>query len=218
MSPPLFDLPDDRRAGKAGLPSDDRDVTGGRVVPDEDWEGKPSCVQHGAMNRVDAVEYLYRCQMCGVGARWARAEHRLVPPIEDLYGLDVDTETGEHDIIYEHGRWGRAARNENIEKMLEIFSVTDDDPGYVDSVEYGYRFTLHFGIEIRAHWSEMFIYPDGVLDAKQGFEEDPIGFMVDAYLEPRYDDDVTEVVKMETRVEYDPDGEPPNDDETEDGD
>jgi hypothetical protein len=61
----------------------------------------------------------------------------------------------------------------------------------------------------------MFIYPDGVMDAKDGFERDPIGFAIDAFLEPRYDDDITEVVKMQTRVEYDPSGEvPPNDEET----
>ena len=68
----LDDLPDDRRAGKAGLPADDRDVTNGLVVkdPDPQWDGRPWCVRHGAMNRVDPVEQLYRCQMCGVGARW----------------------------------------------------------------------------------------------------------------------------------------------------
>lgn len=68
----LEDLPDDRRAGKAGLPADDRDVTNELVVmdPDPRWGGRPSCARHGAMNRVDPVERLYRCQMCGVGARW----------------------------------------------------------------------------------------------------------------------------------------------------
>jgi hypothetical protein len=218
VSPPLFDLPDDRRAGKAGLPADDRDVTNGLVVPDENWYGKPYCVRHGAMNRVDPVEYIYRCQMCGVGARWEAAEHRKVPPLSELYRRSgIDVEAGEHDIVYETGRFGRAARNENIEKMLAIFMVTDDDPGYVDSEQYGYRFTLHFNIEVKAHWSEMFIYPDGVLEAKQSFENDPIGFLVDAYLEPRYDDDVTEVVNMSTMVEYDPDEEPPpSDGETND--
>ena len=53
---PLFDIGDDRRAGKAGLPADDRDVTNGLVIPDEYWKGKPCCVRHGAMNRVDPVE------------------------------------------------------------------------------------------------------------------------------------------------------------------
>ena len=62
----LVDLPDDRRAGKA-LPADDRDVTNGLVVPD--YTGLPSCVTHGAMNRIDPLERIYRCQMCGVGAR-----------------------------------------------------------------------------------------------------------------------------------------------------
>lgn len=68
----LEDLSDDRRAGKAGLPADDRDVTNGLVVPDPnpEWAGRPNCVRHGAMNRVDPHEQLYRCQMCGVGARW----------------------------------------------------------------------------------------------------------------------------------------------------
>jgi hypothetical protein len=199
MSPPLEDLGDDRRAGKAGLPADDRDVTNGLVVPDQYWKGKPRCVRHGAMNRVDPVEQIFRCQMCGVGARWIAPEHIKLPPPRE-----VDVTVGEHDIIYEPGRWGRAARNENIEKMLAIFEITDDDPAYVGSAEYGFRFTLHHEVEIKMHWSEMYKYPDGVLDAKDGFEEDPVGFAVDAYLEPRYDDDVTEVVKAETWVEYHP--------------
>jgi len=204
---PLFDLPDDRRAGKAGLPADDRDVTNGLVVPDENWYNKPRCTRHGAMNRVDPVEQIFRCQMCGVGARWEPAEHIRVPSLAER---GIDTASGEHDIIYEPGRWGRAARNENIEKMLAIFAVTDDDPAYVGAVVPGYRFTLHFDITVKAHWSEMFIYSDGVLEAKDGFEEDPIGYLVDAYLEPRYDDDFTEVVKMDTTVEYDPDQEAPS--------
>lgn len=208
MSPPLEDLPDDRRAGKAGLPADDRDVTNGLVVPG-DWQGRPDCKQHGAMNRVDPVERIYRCQMCGVGARWIEPEHvRISVP------RGIDTSVGEHDIIYEPGRWGRAARNENIEKFLRIFEVTDDDPAYVDAVIPGYRFTLHFDITIKAHWSEEFRYPDGVLDAKQGFEDDPVGYAVDAWLEPRYDDDVTEVVSMTTTVEYDPNEEASPNDET----
>lgn len=205
---PLFDLPDDRRAGKAGLPADDRDVTNKLVVPDEYWEGRPVCVRHGAMNRVDPVEGIYRCQMCGVGARWEAPVHVKVPPLPEPV-IEVGAE-GEHDIIYETGRWGRAARNENIEKMLAIFEVTDEDPEYVrPGEEPGYRFTLHFDIVIKAHWSEVFVYPDGVLDAKEGFEKDPVGYAIDAFLEPRYDDDVTEVVSMSTTVEYHPDQEPP---------
>ena len=132
---PLFDLPDDRRAGKAGLPADDRDVTGGLVVPDENWYGRPRCVQHGAMNRIDPVEYIYRCQMCGVGARWEAAEHTKVPPIEEMYRREVDTESGEHDEIYEFGRSGRWARNEGIEKFLQIWEVTDTDPAYLSAEE-----------------------------------------------------------------------------------
>lgn len=62
----LVDLADDRRAGKS-LPADDRDVTNGLVVADH--TGLPSCVAHGAMNRIDPTERLYRCQACGVGAR-----------------------------------------------------------------------------------------------------------------------------------------------------
>lgn len=67
----IVDLSDERRAAKPGLPTDDRDVTNALVVKDSiAWDGRPCCVTHGAMNRVDPVEYLYRCQMCGVGARW----------------------------------------------------------------------------------------------------------------------------------------------------
>lgn len=69
----LDDMSDERRAGKPGLPADDRDVTNGLVVRDRAWGGRPNCVIHGAMNRVDAVEHIYRCQMCGVGARWLPA-------------------------------------------------------------------------------------------------------------------------------------------------
>lgn len=64
----LTDLQDSRRDKKPWLPADDRDVTGGLVVLDG-W-GKPACVRHGAMNRVDPVRLIYRCQemYCGVGA------------------------------------------------------------------------------------------------------------------------------------------------------
>ena len=64
----LIDLQDDRRDKKPWLPADDRDVTGGLVF--EDVHGKPACFLHGAMNRVDPVRRIYRCQemRCGVGA------------------------------------------------------------------------------------------------------------------------------------------------------
>lgn len=64
----LIDLSDDRRGAKPWLPDDDRDVTAGRVVEDDD--GKPACKLHGAMNRVDPIRRIYRCQefRCGVGA------------------------------------------------------------------------------------------------------------------------------------------------------
>lgn len=64
----LVDLPDERRSAKS-LPADDRDVTNGLVITDS-W-GLPACVAHGAMNRIDPIERIYRCQMCGVGARVA---------------------------------------------------------------------------------------------------------------------------------------------------
>jgi hypothetical protein len=50
------------------LPTDDRDVTGGLVTEDE--HGKPACIRHGVMNRVDPRRRIYRCQemYCGVGA------------------------------------------------------------------------------------------------------------------------------------------------------
>jgi hypothetical protein len=65
----LLDLADERRNAKPWLPEDDRDVTNGHVVLDE--HGKPSCRLHGAMNRVDRHERIYRCtnERCGVGAR-----------------------------------------------------------------------------------------------------------------------------------------------------
>jgi hypothetical protein len=67
--PTLLDLADERRSAKPWLPEDDRDVTNGHVVLGED--GKPSCRLHGAMNRVDQYELIYRCMNghCGVGAR-----------------------------------------------------------------------------------------------------------------------------------------------------
>jgi hypothetical protein len=68
MSEHIADLSDDRRDKKPWLPADDRDVTNGLVVADR--FGKPACVWHGAMNRVDPIRRLYRCseQRCGVGA------------------------------------------------------------------------------------------------------------------------------------------------------
>jgi hypothetical protein len=64
----LADLSDERRAAKSWLPDDDRDATAGRVKLDA-WS-KPSCWRHGAMNRVDPIRRIYRCQemYCGVGA------------------------------------------------------------------------------------------------------------------------------------------------------
>lgn len=67
----LDDLSDDRRAAKPWLPTDDRDVTNGLVTRDSlEWDGRPVCVRHGAMHRIDPAEYIYRCSECGVGARW----------------------------------------------------------------------------------------------------------------------------------------------------
>ncbi len=64
----IKDLNDNRRQNKDWLPGDDRDVTNGLVR--EDQHGKPECVRHGAMNRVDQFKLIYRCseQRCGVGA------------------------------------------------------------------------------------------------------------------------------------------------------
>jgi len=66
----IIDVQDDRRYAKTWLhyPGDDRDVTNGLVT--EDKHGKPACTRHGAMNRVDPVRRIYRCQemRCGVGA------------------------------------------------------------------------------------------------------------------------------------------------------
>jgi len=74
----IIDLQDDRRAAKPWLPADDRDVTGGLVI--EDRHGKPACVRHGAMNRVDRFRRVYRCQehRCGVGAEVVEAAAREV--------------------------------------------------------------------------------------------------------------------------------------------
>lgn len=68
--PVIHDLPDARRAAKTWLPADDRDVTSGLVTPG--WRGRPECRLHGAMHRIDPVEYIYRCGefRCGVGARY----------------------------------------------------------------------------------------------------------------------------------------------------
>jgi hypothetical protein len=67
----IIDLADARRPAKPWLPGDDRDVTGGLVY--EDAHGKPACLRHGAMNRVDPFRLVYRCQemRCGVGAEVA---------------------------------------------------------------------------------------------------------------------------------------------------
>jgi hypothetical protein len=67
--PSIEDLSDERRPAKKWLPASDRDVSEGRVIMDR--HGKPECVEHGAMNRIDPNERLYRCMhiWCGVGAR-----------------------------------------------------------------------------------------------------------------------------------------------------
>lgn len=64
----IIDLQDSRRSTKSWLPSDDRDVTNGLVITGKD--GKPECIRHGAMNRVDKFRSIWRCSemYCGVGA------------------------------------------------------------------------------------------------------------------------------------------------------
>jgi hypothetical protein len=79
----IVDLSDERRSKKPWLPADDRDVTNGLVVEDE--YGKPACVRHGAMNRVDPFRRIYRCSemYCGVGAEiipWPGGSVRAQPP------------------------------------------------------------------------------------------------------------------------------------------
>lgn len=81
----LDDLSDDRRKSKLWLPEDDRDVTNGLVVRDVD--GKPCCVTHGAMNRIDPVEHIYRCSQCGVGARFVPAN---TPEAKRRFSQDWD--------------------------------------------------------------------------------------------------------------------------------
>lgn len=67
----LLDITDDRRNSKPWLPTDDRDVTNGLVVKDSiQWDGKPKCVLHGAMHRIDPNETIYRCSQCGVGCKY----------------------------------------------------------------------------------------------------------------------------------------------------
>lgn len=72
----LLDLSDDRRSAKPWLPLDSLDVTNGLVV--ENWKffgnGRPRCIKHGAMSRIDQYEKIYRCQECGVGARFVEDE------------------------------------------------------------------------------------------------------------------------------------------------
>lgn len=124
-------------------------------------------------------------------------------------------EIGEHEASGEYyGRWGRSARNDEIEEFMTIWNITDEDPAYVGAKQYGYRFTLYHDVLVRFRWSEWFKYADGVLEQKDSVSADPIGFCVDAYLEPRHEGDITEVVNLALRVEYDPNEEPPNDEET----
>jgi hypothetical protein len=83
----LVDLPDARRAAKPWLPADDRDVTGGLVRADE--HGRPSCVRHGAMNRVDKHRSIWRCSemYCGVGAEIVGAQREPEPDRRAYAGL-----------------------------------------------------------------------------------------------------------------------------------
>lgn len=71
----LLDLEDERRSAKPWLPESDKDVTEGRVVRgSREHDGKPECVDHGAMHSIapsaDDQHRLYRCSTCGVGAVW----------------------------------------------------------------------------------------------------------------------------------------------------
>jgi hypothetical protein len=191
----LEDLGDDRRAGKAGLPADDRDVTNGLVVPDDDsrWDGKPWCVQHGAMNRIDPLQPLYRCQMCGVGARFisSRAE---------WYGETIKVgPEGEHDEIREFGRDERVAKRETEEEFRALLNREDELP------EPEGAFEVFHDVTVRFRWSEIFKYGDGVMDDIEHIDDDTIGTAIDAYLEPRYDTDVFEVVDVKHRIEHDDD-------------
>jgi hypothetical protein len=99
------------------------------------------------------------------------------------------------------------ARNEQIEKFLDAWFVAEEgvEPD-LDKLP-GYRFTLRHDVLVRFRWEEWFRYPDGVTEQMAGFEGDPIGFCIDAYLEPRHEDDSTEVVSQDLQVEYDPDEE-----------
>jgi hypothetical protein len=58
----IIDLQDDRRGDKPWLSTDDRGVTGGLVIEDE--HGKPACVRHGAMNRVDPTAGSIAARRC----------------------------------------------------------------------------------------------------------------------------------------------------------
>ncbi len=189
----LEDLGDDRRAGKAGLPEDDRDVTNGLVVPDDDshWDGRPWCVQHGAMNRIDRVEPIYRCQMCGVGARWisSRAEY---------YGKSIDPDGG-HDEVSESGRYARGEKRETEEEFRALLNREDELP------EPEGAFEVFHDVTVRFRWSEIFKYGDGVMDDIEHVDDDTIGVAIDAYLEPKYDTDVFEVVDIKHRIEHDDD-------------
>ncbi len=187
----LEDLGDDRRAGKAGLPADDRDVTNGLVVPDDDsrWDGRPWCVQHGAMSRIDRVEPLYRCQMCGVGARWISSK-------VEYYGKSIDPE-GAHDQLSESGRYARGEKRETEEEFRALLNREDEMPEPEGSYEVFHE------VVVRFRWSEIFKYADGVMDENERIEDDTIGSAIDAYLEPRYDSDEFVVEEVTHRIEHD---------------
>jgi hypothetical protein len=134
---------------------------------------------------------------------------------EDENEDEAVDEPGEHEASGQYyGRWGRSARNDEIEEFMTIWNITDEDPAYVGAKQYGYRFTLFHDVLVRFRWEEWFKYADGVLEQKDSIAADPLGYCVDAYLEPRHEGDITEVVNFSLRVEYDPNEEPPNDEET----
>lgn len=74
----IFDLSDERRAAKTWLPQSDKDVTEGRVIL-RGYEiatrivPYPTCVKHGAMNRLSANANIWRCSECAVGCEFQPA-------------------------------------------------------------------------------------------------------------------------------------------------
>ena len=111
-------------------------------------------------------------------------------------------EPGEHDELFGFGRWDRAERTTEQEKFQALTHRLDVESALTDFDEPPGVYEVFNELTVTFKWSEIFRYADGVQEHMVSMDGDPIGYAIDAYLEPRYDADENMVVKRVCRVEY----------------